>query len=250
LTHFVIRIYIVSPVVTCGEVFVPPEAERYPSAPLVLGDVSVRPWSQRDAPFLSAAASLETDPWAPIPLGLSEAQWTAEIETAEARGDLGFVIEVTGDAGDAGSTGTAGVSATTGGTATVPAGLITLGALDPCHRVAEITGYWVLPALRGRGVAAAAIDLVAGWAMSALDYARVQIFTRPDNPGSRRAARRAGFAEEGVLRSFVEVAGERSDAVVLSRVHTVPRAPASRAHTERNDLRALDDAGQAPAHLR
>ncbi|MGC5010764.1 GNAT family N-acetyltransferase [Streptosporangium sp. DT93] len=222
----------------------PPEAARYPSAPLVLGDVSVRPWTRCDAPFLAAAGSLETDPWAPIPLGLSEAQWTAEIETTEARGDLGFVIEITGVDRPAEVAGAAVTDRVT------PAGLITLGALDPCHRVAEITGYWVLPALRGRGVAAAAIDLVAGWAMSALDYARIQIFTRPDNPGSRRAARRAGFAEEGVLRSFVEVHGERSDAVVLSRVHTVPRAPASRAHTERNDLRALDDAGQTPAHLR
>ncbi|MFI6450355.1 GNAT family N-acetyltransferase [Streptosporangium amethystogenes] len=217
----------------------PPDAAGHPSTPLIRGRVSVRPWTRHDADFLSMVSSLETDLWAPVPLGLSAAQWLSELEATADRGDLGFIIEVQG-AEVGGNADVAGR-----GTRPAPAGLLTLGAFDPHHRVAEITGYWVSPGLRGQGVAATAIDLVTGWAVASLGYARIQIFTRPDNVGSRRAALRAGFAEEGVLRSFVEVAGERSDAVVLSRVHPVSPVP-----TERNAPSALDAADQAPAHLR
>jgi len=169
---------------------------RYPEFPLTNGTVAVRPWGVQDLGFLTGASAMETDPWSPMPRGFSEQRWRETLREGDRFGQLTFVIDASGEY----------------------AGIITLGGFDRLHRVTEISGYWVKPELRGYGIAAGAISLVTLWAIESLRCARVQIFTRPDNVGSRRAARKAGFAEEGVLRSFVEVAGKRSDAVVLSRI--------------------------------
>lgn len=170
---------------------------RYPESSLVSGPVAVRPWSLQDLAFLAGASAKEADPWSPMPIGFSEQRWKKRLTESDQCGELTFMIEHDSQR----------------------AGIITLGGFDHVHRVAEISGYWIKPELRGYSIAPAAISVVTQWAIESLACARVQIFTRPDNASSRRAAWKAGFAEEGVLRSFVEVAGERSDAVVLSRIN-------------------------------
>jgi ribosomal-protein-alanine N-acetyltransferase len=81
-----------------------------------------------------------------------------------------------------------------------------------------IIGYLVGAGDRGRGVASRAARLVARWALAEFGVARVEIHVRPDNPGSQRVAERAGFTREGILRSYLEIKGERFDSVVFSLI--------------------------------
>lgn len=85
------------------------------------------------------------------------------------------------------------------------------------HSRAEL-GIWTAPAHRGRGVAAEALRLVGRWLLSEGGLARVQLVTDPDNLAMVAAARRAGFAEEGVLRGYLRERGQRVDVTILSLV--------------------------------
>ncbi|WP_020380049.1 GNAT family N-acetyltransferase [Nocardiopsis potens] len=77
-------------------------------------------------------------------------------------------------------------------------------------------GYWVAPPHRGRGLAARALSLAASWGLAELGLARLELHVEPGNTASLRTAERAGFAFEGVLRGYMEIAGERRDLAVFS----------------------------------
>ena len=79
-------------------------------------------------------------------------------------------------------------------------------------------GYWVAPEARGQGVASRALRLFAEWALRDAGLARVQLYTHVENPASQRAAERAGFRREGVLRSYMLLRGRRFDAVLFGLV--------------------------------
>lgn len=79
-------------------------------------------------------------------------------------------------------------------------GNVSLHHVAPEHARGEV-GYWVLPEARGRGVATASIAAVARFASAALGLQRVELYHAVENPASCRAAERAGFGCEGVLRS-------------------------------------------------
>ena len=85
------------------------------------------------------------------------------------------------------------------------------------HRVGEV-GCCLVPAARGRGIATEMLRLLTDWAFAALGLGRVQVFVAPENLPALRLAESAGFEREGVLRSYWEIAGERHDVVVLSRL--------------------------------
>lgn len=59
--------------------------------------------------------------------------------------------------------------------------------------------YWLLPAGRGRGVASAAVRLLAAWVFAALDVGHLVAWIEPDNEASQAVVRRCGFAREGLL---------------------------------------------------
>lgn len=67
------------------------------------------------------------------------------------------------------------------------------------HDVAEV-GYWLRAGARGHGFTTRALALVARHAFDA-GAARVQLRADVENVPSRRVAEKAGFTEEGVLRS-------------------------------------------------
>jgi ribosomal-protein-alanine N-acetyltransferase len=72
-------------------------------------------------------------------------------------------------------------------------GEVGLRGFDAAIRRAEI-GWWVAPEARGRGVAAAAVDLVATWALAEpLGLRQVWARIDPDNAASSRVAAAAGF---------------------------------------------------------
>lgn len=98
----------------------------------------------------------------------------------------------------------------------VAVGSVTL-MLRPQPAVAGL-GYWLVPAVRGRGLAVRAAALLTGWALDGAGLARVEAWVEPDNLPSRRVLAAAGFIEEGRLRSFIALPDGRSDAVVYSRL--------------------------------
>jgi ribosomal-protein-alanine N-acetyltransferase len=75
---------------------------------------------------------------------------------------------------------------------------------------------WLAPQARGRGMAAPALRMVAEWLLANTELARVQVITMAGNEPMIRAARAAGFADEGVLRAYMRADGRRIDAAILS----------------------------------
>ncbi len=76
------------------------------------------------------------------------------------------------------------------------AGLLGLHYQEPATGQAMI-GYSVAPAWRGRGYAARAAALMAGWAFESVGVARLIAGVAPDNVASQRVVERIGFRREG-----------------------------------------------------
>jgi len=79
-------------------------------------------------------------------------------------------------------------------------------------------GYWTVPSARARGIATHAVRLASTWALRDAGRARVEAWVEPGNAASLRVLARAGFTREGVLRNFLQIGGQRSDAVVCSLI--------------------------------
>jgi RimJ/RimL family protein N-acetyltransferase len=62
-------------------------------------------------------------------------------------------------------------------------------------------GYSMLPTWRGRGYVTRAVELLALWTFAETAIARLIAGTLPDNRGSQRVLAKAGFHQEGYLRS-------------------------------------------------
>jgi len=77
-------------------------------------------------------------------------------------------------------------------------------------------GYWVAADARGRGVATNALRLVSRWALRELGLPRVELVTDPANVASQRVAEKAGFRQEGLLRSYIQMPSGRRDCVMFS----------------------------------
>ncbi|SEG73820.1 Protein N-acetyltransferase, RimJ/RimL family [Nonomuraea solani] len=71
--------------------------------------------------------------------------------------------------------------------------------------------YWVVPEARGRGIAAAATDLLARWAFEERGLYRLELGHRTNNPASCRVATKAGFRPEGIERGKLCYDGVRYD---------------------------------------
>lgn len=72
-------------------------------------------------------------------------------------------------------------------------------------------GYWIALSARRRGLATAALEVVSAWGLALPGLARLELYIEPWNEGSWRAAERAGYQREGLLRSWQEVGGRRRD---------------------------------------
>lgn len=96
-------------------------------------------------------------------------------------------------------------------------GQLNVHKIDWENQRAEL-GIWLAPQVRGRGLAGGALRMASRWLFDAWGLERVAILTEPENAPMLRAARDAGFVEEGVLRSYGRERGERIDLVVLSVV--------------------------------
>ena len=94
-------------------------------------------------------------------------------------------------------------------------GQVRVHSIDWNHSRAEL-GIWVAPEVRGEGVAGRALRLTARWLFDRCALERVQLVTEPQNEPMLRAARAAGFVDEGVLRGYTRERGIRVDCAMLS----------------------------------
>jgi RimJ/RimL family protein N-acetyltransferase len=85
-------------------------------------------------------------------------------------------------------------------------------------RLGPEIGYWIAPWARGHGYAAEAARALTEWAIG-LGAPRVHLYADVRNAASQAAARRAGFTQEGVVRSCLEYRdGTRGDAALFARL--------------------------------
>jgi ribosomal-protein-alanine N-acetyltransferase len=79
-------------------------------------------------------------------------------------------------------------------------------------------GYWVVASQRGRNAAGYALKEIVRWALEELKIPRLELYVEPWNVASIRTAERAGFKQEGLLRSWQQVGNERRDMFIYSVV--------------------------------
>lgn len=79
-------------------------------------------------------------------------------------------------------------------------GRIAIGSLALDEARAEVS-CWVLPEVRGRGVATLARGAIADWAFDEVGFHRLELDHSTSNPASCRVAAKAGFVAEGTKRS-------------------------------------------------
>lgn len=77
-------------------------------------------------------------------------------------------------------------------------------------------GIWLVPQVRGRGLAARALRLAAGWLFDVSRLQRLALLTHPGNTAMIGAGAAAGFVTEGVLRGYERERGRRVDLLVMS----------------------------------
>ena len=79
-------------------------------------------------------------------------------------------------------------------------------------------GYWIVPRARKRGIASAALRLLSSWTFENFLVARLELWAEVWNIGSQRVAEQAGFQQEGILRSYIEVEKSRRDVIIYARI--------------------------------
>ena len=161
----------------------------------------VRPFRPSDVDaVLRASQDPETQRWIgvlPVPYTRENAREYVEVTAVQDRAEglgLPSAVEADGEL-----VGTAGAS-------------LRPGRLGP-----EI-GYSIAPWARRRGYAAEAARALADWALG-LGAPRVHLYTDVGNTASQAVARRAGFTQEGVVRSCLPYRdGTRANAVLFGRL--------------------------------
>jgi RimJ/RimL family protein N-acetyltransferase len=174
-----------------------------PEPPLADDLVVLRPWEERDIPVLADWAQ---DPqivrWTAITVGYDQFNaraFRAHAHRERVRGHAMYLAIA--DAQDG-----------------VAVGSCDLRRPVPDDPGLGELGYLLGPEGRGRGLATAAVRLLARYALEQLRMARVQALVHPDNARSLRVLERAGFEREGVLRGYRDGSAGREDRVVLSLV--------------------------------
>ncbi|MCQ1948711.1 GNAT family N-acetyltransferase [Arthrobacter sp. zg-Y859] len=79
-------------------------------------------------------------------------------------------------------------------------------------------GYGITPSARGRRFAASALLAALEFAWTMPELHRVELYIEPWNTASIRTAEIAGFEQEGLLRSYMEISGQRRDLLIYGAV--------------------------------
>ncbi|MCW2604596.1 MAG: GCN5-related N-acetyltransferase [Pseudonocardiales bacterium] len=150
------------------------------SQPLLDGDgLVLRPWTLSDAPAVVAAyADSSIQRWHVRSMTEAEAiAWVGSWPVRWAAGtDASWAVVSRG----------------------VLVGRMSFKHVSPADASCE-AAYWVVPAARGRGVAAAALRLASSWLLS-IGFERLDLLHSVLNLGSCRVAVKAGYELEGTKR--------------------------------------------------
>ncbi|MGO4785666.1 GNAT family N-acetyltransferase [Cryobacterium sp. W22_MBD10_FK3] len=79
-------------------------------------------------------------------------------------------------------------------------------------------GYWIAASQRRRGYAAEALGILTDWARQHPNLDRLELYVEPWNTGSWRAAERAGYHREGLLRAWERIDGSPRDMYMYARL--------------------------------
>ena len=162
---------------------------------ITAGRLHLRPWQAGDEAVAVAAGN---DPdivrWTSVPV-----PYTPEVAR-------GYVHEITVEGWRSGKDLTWAVCDSTTGEV-----LANVAVRPGCDTGVWDVGYWCLPAARGQGVVTEALGAVTRWAFAELGAARIEWMAEVGNWASRRAAEKAGFRIEGVLRGGMLHRGEHKD---------------------------------------
>jgi [ribosomal protein S5]-alanine N-acetyltransferase len=168
---------LIAPVVPAGSL------RETPQPVLPAGDLVLRPWADADADALLAAyADPEIQRWHARTIDSR-----AEAADNIARYHRAWRAETSAQWAVAGPE---------------VLGRVGFRVIDLAEGTAEIA-YWVMPAARGRGVAARAAGALTAWALGGLGLHRIDLQHAVENLASCRVAERAGYAYEGTRRSSV-----------------------------------------------
>lgn len=183
------------------------------------GEVRLRLLVEGDLPaMIEALQDPQIPRWTrvPSPYGEAEARsWW--VEQARRRTDAEGIDTVIVDEHDGGLLGGVGIP-----------------HLDWEEGTCEL-GYWLARRGRGRGVMTRAVRLLSAWIFENLPIARIGILAAVANEASKSVAERAGFAYEGVLRSYIVIKGTRHDVASYSLLREDLGDPSFRARTQIHD---------------
>lgn len=155
--------------------------------------VLLRPFDEGDVPAIVAACQDPEIPrWTSVPSPYTEADALAWLES-DVEESFAVIDRATGEL------------------------LGSIGVRYFDDAIGEV-GYWMKREARGRGLATRALGLVSHWALGERRLARFQLRADVENVASQRVAEKAGFVREGVLRSSLELKGERRDVIMYSLV--------------------------------
>lgn len=157
-----------------------------------------REWSRirvRDEEQLTPWEPMTPGPWA---AQNARAEWPGRWATLRAMGRAGTALPFT---------------VTVDGAL---AGQVMVGNVVREPLLSGYIGYWVDSTRAGGGVATAAVALAVDHCFSGVGLHRVEATVRPENAASRRVLAKLGFREEGLLRRYLEVAGDWRDHLLLA----------------------------------
>jgi ribosomal-protein-serine acetyltransferase len=92
-----------------------------------------------------------------------------------------------------------------------------LNRIDANSNCANL-GYWVRTSRTRRGIATAAVKLLAPFGFADLGLQRLEILVAAENRASQRVAEKAGALKEGVLRRRFFLEGQPQDALLYSLI--------------------------------
>lgn len=184
----------------------PDEGDALPGPVLEDGDLRLRPFRPSDVTSLHEALHASMDsigrwqPWCTPAYSLDDARhWIARTRLAwDGVGDecsLAIADRSTDDI----------------------IGSIGLNHWQPEYGMANL-GYWVRQSWQERGVATAAVRMLARHAFRATELRRIEIVVASGNQASRRVAEKAGAVLESIARHRLMLRGEPLDAAIYSLI--------------------------------
>lgn len=174
----------------------------YPEPGLISGRVSLRKWSMGDLACVQAASRAGYSRGSTIPVHYNHEEGKAWIERQWSKQEAGHGLSMAitrSDADDA-------------------IGMVYIGLRGIEGHGA--LGYWIIPEFHRQGLGSGAVDLVSGWVLSETHVYRLVAYVEPANTASIALLRKCGFAEEGLLRSFLDFDDGRFDALLFSLLAT------------------------------